>query len=76
MDIFKRKIIDTYGQRKYELKATLANYKQGEDFVNVYYSRLKTLWDESENYTKFPHCQITPIKGKGRIKYLSILLWD
>lgn len=30
------------------------NYKQGRDSINVYYSRLRKLWDEIENYSQLP----------------------
>lgn len=42
------------GPRKYELKAVMANYKQGGDSVNTYYSRLKKIWHKLDNYMQLP----------------------
>lgn len=41
--------------RKNELKAALTNCKQGEDSMNLYYSRLKKIWDELDNYIQLIH---------------------
>lgn len=46
----KERLLVGNGPRKYELKATLANCKEGRDFENAYYSHLKKIRDGLENY--------------------------
>ncbi|KAI5673199.1 hypothetical protein M9H77_13563 [Catharanthus roseus] len=53
IDLKERFLVGT-GPQIYELKAALANCKQGGDSVHMYFSRLKKLWDELENYTQLP----------------------
>jgi hypothetical protein len=42
------------GLRIYHLKKTLANLSQENDIVNVYYGKLKTIWDETLIYDPIP----------------------
>lgn len=67
---------------KYELKAALANCKYGGDSMDVYFSRLKKLWDKFENYRQLPSSIIDSEilnyltkKREKRRKYTNFL-WD
>ncbi|PKI67063.1 hypothetical protein CRG98_012601 [Punica granatum] len=42
--------------RIYQLKTEISNLKQEGMFVTKYYSRLKTLWHELDNYLEIPAC--------------------
>lgn len=51
------------GLRIYELKKTLSNFLQKADSVNVYYGKLKTLWDELEIFDPLPKCSCEILKS-------------
>lgn len=54
----KECFLGVHRPRKYEIKATLANCKQGEDSAaSVYYAKLKKLRDECANNTQIPSCE-------------------
>ncbi|KAF5476953.1 hypothetical protein F2P56_003640 [Juglans regia] len=44
------------GPRIFQLKKTLASLLQEQESVSVYYSKLKTLWDELSIYDPIPVC--------------------
>ncbi|XP_031374044.1 uncharacterized protein LOC116188699 [Punica granatum] len=48
--------------RIYQLKAEIDNLKQEGMSVTKYYSRLKTLWDELDNYLEIPTCTCSATK--------------
>lgn len=55
----KERFLVGNGPRKYELKAALANCKQGGDLVNAYYNCLKKIWDELQHYIQLPTSKAT-----------------
>lgn len=40
----------------FQLKRALANLSQGNDFVNIYYEKLKSIWDELALHYPMPEC--------------------
>ncbi|PKI51701.1 hypothetical protein CRG98_027864 [Punica granatum] len=48
--------------RVYQLKAEIGSSKQEGMTVSRYYSRLKTLWDELENYLETPMCSCSAFR--------------
>lgn len=50
------------GPRIYELKKALSNLTQEDDSVSIYYSRLKSLWDELSVYDPLPECTCGKLK--------------
>lgn len=50
------------GSRIYELKKALSNSHKEEDYVSVYYDKLKTLWDELSVYDLVPTCTCGQLK--------------
>ncbi|PKI77566.1 hypothetical protein CRG98_002020 [Punica granatum] len=48
--------------RIYQLKAEIGSLKQEGMSVSRYYSRLKTLWDELENYLETPMCSCSAFR--------------
>ncbi|PKI60765.1 hypothetical protein CRG98_018848 [Punica granatum] len=48
--------------RVYQLKAEIESLKQEGMLVSRYYSQLKTLWDELENYLETPTCSCSTFK--------------
>lgn len=82
MGRFKGTFFNGNGPRKYELKDTLANCKQGGDTVTIYYSKLKKIWAE---LGIIPNCQPVIVmmdyflpsqkKEKSRIYVNSWWVW-
>lgn len=50
------------GSRIFELKKALSNSHKEEDYVSVYYDKLKTLWDELFVYDLVPTCTCGQLK--------------
>ena len=50
------------GPRVQQLKSDLVNCKQEGQGIVVYYGRLKSLWDELNNYDLIPVCTCTGCK--------------
>ncbi|PKI40696.1 hypothetical protein CRG98_038951 [Punica granatum] len=50
--------------RIYQLKAEIRKLKQDGMTIPKYYSRLKGLWDESDNYLKIPTCTCSTARTK------------
>lgn len=45
-----------------QLRADLANCRQGRQSIVSFYGRLKTIWDELNNYDRIPVCRYTSCK--------------
>jgi hypothetical protein len=50
------------GPQIFQLKGALANLTQGNDLVNVYYGKLKTIWDELPLHCLMPECSCGQMK--------------
>ncbi|KAF9684635.1 hypothetical protein SADUNF_Sadunf04G0139100 [Salix dunnii] len=50
------------GPRIFQLKGALANLTQGNDLVNVYYGKLKSIWDELSLHCPMPECSCGQMK--------------
>jgi len=44
------------GPRIFQLKGALTNLTQGNDLVNIYYGKLKSIWDELALHCPMPEC--------------------
>ncbi|KAF9678160.1 hypothetical protein SADUNF_Sadunf07G0006000 [Salix dunnii] len=50
------------GPRIFQLKGALANLTQGNDLVNVYHGKLKSIWDELSLHCPMPECSCGQMK--------------
>ncbi|KAF5442808.1 hypothetical protein F2P56_035426 [Juglans regia] len=62
MDLHER-LSHQNGPRIFQLKKALASLSQENDSVSIYYSNLKTLWDEMAIYEPLPTCSCGTMKS-------------